>query len=58
MDPISCSLYSESQEFWEISWKDSQNSEAVVLMAMVYYSEKMHNNICKGKDTLTQSLGK
>lgn len=40
-----------------ISWKASQNLEAVVLMTMVYYSERMHNKMSRGKDTLAESGG-
>lgn len=54
---ISSSLHHEFQKSLMISWKASQNLEAVVLMTMVYYSERMHNKMSRGKDTLAESGG-
>lgn len=54
---ISSSLCHDSQECLVICWKDSLNSEAVVLTAMIYYGERMPNRTSKGKNTVAERGG-
>lgn len=51
---ISSSLCHDSQECLIICCKNSLNSEAVVLTAMVYYGERMPNRTSKGKTTMAE----